>query len=443
MSALKARPATRRRQVGMSLVEILVGVLIGMIGVVVIFQVLAVAEQRKRSTVHGGAAQTAGAVALYALQRELQGAGNGIGTAKERQLGCNVHVYDAMRAPESAANQLDFKLVPIQIIDGAGGAPDTIATFWGNPSQFVTSGELKAWTGPATGPLTLVGGRAGFDWGDILLVTSDPKVTTVSELPGFGIPPSSGQLTQCALVQVTERPSDTGVRPDDLGKALTINFKNAWQSPDPAGVAMPPAGALKTSSGTPRYNKAAGWPDNLTPTAGFVLNLGKQPRRMEWSISGDRLVFIETLANSPGGEVATGVLNMQAEYGIDSNNNNMIDANEWTVTPPDNSGAPSADCSAKPATSWRCVRAIRVALLARSDHMDHTSCSPNPQWTSGASGALALANFVMKNVDGTNDAFSSPCGAPDTASPNDWRRYRYSVYETVIPLRNMIWGTAP
>jgi len=42
--------------------------------------------------------------------------------------------------------------------------------------------------------------------------------------------------------------------------------------------------------------------------------------------------------------------------------------------------------------------------------------------------------FVMTNVDGT----------PDTnlpADPNNWRYYRYRVYERVIPLRNLLWGT--
>jgi type IV pilus assembly protein PilW len=58
-----------------------------------------------------------------------------------------------------------------------------------------------------------------------------------------------------------------------------------------------------------------------------------------------------------------------------------------------------------------------------------------------------LKSFVMTNVDGTADTST---GCPDLTNPadpnltpNNWRLYRYSVYETVIPLRNMIWGTAP
>jgi type IV pilus assembly protein PilW len=43
--------------------------------------------------------------------------------------------------------------------------------------------------------------------------------------------------------------------------------------------------------------------------------------------------------------------------------------------------------------------------------------------------------FLMTNVDGTADA-----GPADT-TPNNWRNYRYRVYERVIPLRNLLWGT--
>ena len=44
--------------------------------------------------------------------------------------------------------------------------------------------------------------------------------------------------------------------------------------------------------------------------------------------------------------------------------------------------------------------------------------------------------FLMTNVDGGDDTFNDA-----TADPNNWRYYRYRVYERVIPLRNMLWGS--
>ena len=44
--------------------------------------------------------------------------------------------------------------------------------------------------------------------------------------------------------------------------------------------------------------------------------------------------------------------------------------------------------------------------------------------------------FLMTNVNGGPDTFGDT--NPD---PNNWRYYRYRVYERVIPLRNLLWGT--
>jgi type IV pilus assembly protein PilW len=44
--------------------------------------------------------------------------------------------------------------------------------------------------------------------------------------------------------------------------------------------------------------------------------------------------------------------------------------------------------------------------------------------------------FAMTNLNSNADTFDDL-----TADPNNWRYYRYRVYERVIPLRNMLWGT--
>jgi len=420
MAKLQTRYPARLRSRGMSLIEILVGVVIGLLGILVIFQVLAVSEDRKRTTVHGSDAQSAGAIALYQLQREVQLGGYGFAGAHTKQIGCLVRAWDTSPPGKS----IDFRLFPVEIVQGAAGASDTLRVVWGSSDQFVTT---RPWTTTGANK-TMSGGRGGLDYGDLLVVTGDPAATP-------------GATTECALIQVTDRPP---AQPNDIGHrtAYTLN-------------PGPPADTLsKDATPTPRFNKDAAWPGSapFAPTAGFALNLGKQPRRVEWRVTlpaepnPNRLVASETLFGLPVVEVADAIVNLQAEYGIDRNNNQSIDANEWTVTAPDNSLIPTDlvnPCSDNPSRSWRCVRAIRVALLARSAHWDKSACSPNPQYTGGATGVLALTNFVMTNVDGTAPTAAELACADDPPSANSWRRYRYSVYETVIPLRNMIWGTAP
>ncbi len=68
----------RSSQRGVTLVEMMVGMLVGMLAVLVISQVLLTSESQKRTTTGGADAQVNGALALYSLQRDLEHAGYGI-----------------------------------------------------------------------------------------------------------------------------------------------------------------------------------------------------------------------------------------------------------------------------------------------------------------------------------------------------------------------------
>ena len=58
-------PLGRARQSGMSLVELMVGMAIGLIGITIITHLYLVNEKYKRSTTGSGTAQVNGAIALY------------------------------------------------------------------------------------------------------------------------------------------------------------------------------------------------------------------------------------------------------------------------------------------------------------------------------------------------------------------------------------------
>ena len=60
---------TCTRQTGLSLVELMVGMLVGLIGIIIISHLYITNEQYKRSTTGSGAAQVNGAVALYTIER--------------------------------------------------------------------------------------------------------------------------------------------------------------------------------------------------------------------------------------------------------------------------------------------------------------------------------------------------------------------------------------
>lgn len=77
-----------RRQHGFTLVEILVGLVIAMIGVAIMMEVLLTSDQRSRTTSAGNEALSSGAVMLHLIQRDLVQAGFGINA--QRLLGCNI-----------------------------------------------------------------------------------------------------------------------------------------------------------------------------------------------------------------------------------------------------------------------------------------------------------------------------------------------------------------
>jgi len=123
MKRNQPRPSPRDTAVtsharGVTLIELMVGLAIGLLATLVIAQVLTVSEGRRRTTVSGSDAQVSGSLALYSVQREVEMSGYGVTTAVAG-LGCPI---------KAQKNGVDytFTLAPLLITQGANGAPDTL-----------------------------------------------------------------------------------------------------------------------------------------------------------------------------------------------------------------------------------------------------------------------------------------------------------------------------
>ena len=370
--ASACRPA---RQRGMTLIEVLVGIAIGLVGMLVMFQTLSVWDARTRATNAGGDAQIAGSIAMFNIDRDVRLGGMGFGDALASEVSClnNITGFDNV-----ASAPIGFPFKPVIIVDNDGaGLPDEIAVLYGN-SPFQVNQERYT---NATASNMRALSRVGFRAGDLAIMTD--------------------RACSQWLVQVTDEPTAADDKTMTHGFGLYADFYSN--------------GASKPA----RYNKATG--TGATFTDGNVYNLGPAPHRNNWRIVGDTLGYSDDIGNTAFFGVAEGVIDLKAQYGIDTDGNGRITdsaPNEWMKTAPGD---------------WTRVRAIRVALLVRSRNFEKPPASAqeaswvasNPAWSGG--------NFVMKNVDGT----------PDSAAfgdPNNWRHYRYRVYERVIPLRNVIWS---
>lgn len=393
------RGARRTLQTGLSLVEIMVGVLIGMIGIVVIFQMLATSESRKRTASAGSDVQVTGAIALTSIERDVREGGYGFASAgfdtgSTPAMGCTVNAYDSAR-PTAAYT---YQLTPVQIIQGAAGASDTVIVLRGNGNTFPASYVFTE----SSDTSKKTRGRAGISPRDYLVVA------TVVDAP-----PSK----TCMAIEVTDVAN---------ADALTIAHSQGSYSYTtylPDGTTSPATRIARHNNPTPPVNF----------TSGFLFNLGSGPRRNIWAVNGGKLevtndlLYQDTNGNGTNDpvEIADNVITLQAEYGVDANNNGRIESGEWTTTDP-------------AGNQWANVLAVRLGILMRSGQFERSAITsenqatypgsaPPPRWTGG--------QFVLTNLD------DSASDTTPTDPANNWRNYRYRVYETVIPLRNMLWGT--
>src|SRR5882672_11060200 len=86
---------------GFSMVELLVAMLIGLIGMIIIFQVFEVSEGIKRTTTSGGDAQQNAVIALYTMERDFKNAGMGFNDTTFA--GCNIVGFDNKSDPGLSA----------------------------------------------------------------------------------------------------------------------------------------------------------------------------------------------------------------------------------------------------------------------------------------------------------------------------------------------------
>lgn len=351
----------RKRQAGLSLVEVMVAVLIGLIGILIITQAYITGDRFNRSTLGEGGAQTNGLIALYTVERDVRLAGYGI--ANSGALGCgNIHWYfDPDYSGSMGGTLPDIELAPI-LITVTAGEPDRITLMWGTEAERMMPSTISAFN--ASSSEVTVDGTAGFQINDLILLVN---------------------ATGCTLGKITQ------VQPGP--QKLQLN----------PGVSAP-------------YNPPAWGSFPTTYNSGdMIMNLGN-PIVRSYSINNRKLRVTDGLLQSGSGtsrDLVDDILDMRAEYGKDTNGDGVVDA--WNNVKPANS------------TEWQGVLAARVAVLAR------------------------IGNFERPSVSGGN------CDATTTANAPTWsgatqftkidvatvtsedRCYRYRVFETTIPLRNMIW----
>jgi type IV pilus assembly protein PilW len=362
------------RQKGFSLVEVVVGLGIGMISMVIIMQVFAVFEGGKRSTTAGTDAQNNGALALYMIEQDARMSGWGMDTSVYANCNTTYSYCDGSAACGGGIGALsNLSFASLKLVDG-GTNPDSLsAQFYSDPkeSTFRLPGNTTLQrTMPQSSSELNVGSVSGCEDGDLVLVA---------------------QAGNCTLMQITQI----------QGQALKIQH-----NPGASGPFNPPAS----------YQNANNWPAYST---GARLSCFKPPSvgaffQRTYSIDPTNRQLVRTDAGTPE-VIAPEILDLQVQYGVAPAGGSQS-VNAW-VDPSGPTWSNPTQADAKR------IKAIRVALVARSTQYERPE-SGTCQTTTPA----MVSNWSSWAVFNTANY------------PQDWQCYRYKVFETVVPLRNVIWG---
>lgn len=279
----------------------------------------------------------------------------------------------------STVTGLPAKLTPVLITDGGtSGQSDTIRVFSGGKSSYAIPMRMKQ----AYSPGSSTAGQ------QFTVVTTLGVATPTAAYPGDLMVAGADTSKPCQMFRVTSLPAANII------------------------------GRVDDSSG---WN-ASSFPSESYVDGNFVVNLGL-PIDLTYSI-GSQSMASKVLRFSSAGAPSysdpeplfPNIVNLQALYGKDTAGNGKV--GKWdSETPTDNAG-------------WQQVIAVRVAVVARSAQFEKEDVTATaPVWDVGK---------VVPVTDATACG-TSECLPVQVSHLTDWRRYRYKVFETVIPLKNMLW----
>jgi|APTNR8051073442_1049403.scaffolds.fasta_scaffold01977_11 type IV pilus assembly protein PilW len=372
----------RMREAGLSLVEVMVALVVGLITVLVVAQVFSAFEGDKRTTMGASDAQTGGALALYTLRRQLVAAGYGLpvfttqnNVLQQCPTDCTVGGNSGPCAQGAPLGGNGVSLFPVEIVDGGTGSDTIRVRFGTSPLAGVHSTVQNA-----TGNVLTVDNNQACTLGDNVLLMTPPNGCFVAAVTGLPAAPATTNVTVSGAVAAL-------------------------------GAFVDPNRTVLACLGT--------W------------------TQLTYAVNNERLE-VATAANgvTTTSPAIPDIVNLQAQYGISAAaNDNVI--REWV----DATGvwANLNDEAADVARRNR-IKAVRIAVVARSGVLERDNVTAAcDQSTAPPTGLCAWADVPAGGAITT----ASPAPAinlnPNNANP-DWQRYRYRVFETIIPLRNLIWN---
>lgn len=271
----------------------------------------------------------------------------------------------------------ELSLAPVTVTNGAGGLPDAIRILSSSKGSWSIPARITT-DHPPTAANFFLNTTLGMAEGDLLVAYEAGK--------------------DCTLLQATNIPN---------GNTQVLHQNTSPWNP-PGGQNIFPSGG---------YNAGA-----------TLFNLGALMDHTYSLDANSNLLFSDysSATNTSNVQpIIPDIVQLQAQYGFDTRLGAQADAriDTWSDAMIDADG----NGSTTDGSDIKRIYAVRLAIVARSALKEKanssgtcvTTTSANaPTWSGGAID-------VSRNPNGTANA--------------DWPCYRYKTFETVIPLRNLIW----
>lgn len=369
---------------GFSLIETMLGLLVGMLLVIVMLQLLLRSDLAKRASNASDDAQVRAQLALHLLERELRQAGHDV--SGYALLGCTL--------------------------------------------GYTTTQDSRSVSLPALAPVTLNPAASVIPAGD---AGSDTLLVVAGTSTGAGEADLASAATTAAA-QVYHATTSGAFAAQDYVVAA------------PASRASPCSLTLNRVAGTGGTNGTTltmASASETTATGSLLFNLGAAPRLRAYAVRDGLLTVCDYLAHDCSRTSATSPLDtsvwvpvasqiaaLRLQYGRDtagiSGSSSAMTgvADTWDQTTPGG----SADATSIPVyCRWARIVGLRLAVVGRAAQYDReVLTSSAPTWA-GSDGAAI-------DVSGGTSSSSSA-----TTTGSAWTHYRYRLMQGMVPLRNMLW----
>ena len=165
----------RITQTGFTMVELMVGLTIGLLAVMIIIQVISVFEAQQRNTSGSADAQTNGGIALYTIGRDMQMAGFPLVPFTNSPLECTAFTFGA-----TGITGIAPALITDGVAAGTTNASDTITIRYGTSAM----GGVPTQVSSLVGNAATVGTNLGCSVNDITILntTSTCNLSSVTAI---------------------------------------------------------------------------------------------------------------------------------------------------------------------------------------------------------------------------------------------------------------------